>query len=197
MFGWIWPFIPVLHWGGPVVTWWISLSNNHRLFLPWKQSALKWIDSPSRHTQQVHVLWCLDLLRWKMDGYNHHSMDKCFTHPDWGICFYYWWETRLILTEIEISETSWNGHGYQIAGQNETGLITHGCLSNTMGKLLNRVKKTKKTLESLVSCGQAFHVWLDFMVFNMLCSSQSKWAKESGKEIQVTFSTLSLHWPQL
>lgn len=95
--------------------------------------------------------------------------------------------------EMESAEAWWRSHGHQIAEGSAAALIAHGCISNVLGKLVNWVNKAEK----YGHCGQAFHVRLDFMIFNMLNSSQLKWKKDWERKRQVSFSILSLHWPQL
>lgn len=88
--------------------------------------------------------------------------------------------------EMETAEEWWSSHDHQIAEGSAAALIAHGCISNDLGKLLNWVNKPGKN----GICGQAFHVRLDFMIFNMLNSSQLKWKKEWEKETSQFFHSL-------
>ena len=126
-----------------------------------------------------------------MNGYNHLCVGKCLTDPGWKGFFTTGGKVGRLWQEMESAEAWRCSHGHQIAEGSAAALIAHGCISNALGKLLDWVNKPGK----YGCCGQAFHVRLDFMIFNMLNSSQLK-MKERMRE-EVTFSILSLHWPQL
>lgn len=98
-----------------------------------------------------------------MNGYNHLSVGKNFTRPGWKYSFHYWWESRLTDRKWKLQERG--GAAVVIRSQSEVKLhLSHMAAFQTLWESYSTGLTNR---ERIASSGQAVHVWLDFMIFNM------------------------------